>query len=366
MSDAKQWHPETVAIVAGRDQSPGAPINVPPTFASTYRDGGELGYGRWGNPTWTALEAALGELEGGLCVSFASGLAAVASLLAPLPLGTTVTYPLNGYAGTRGLLERLAKEGRLTIRTVDVVDTDDVLGALDATDLLWLESPTNPTLGIADLRAILSAANEAGVVSVVDNTFATPLLQQPLSLGASAVVHSATKYIGGHSDLLLGAVIVADPVRRDELVAWRTIEGSIPGVMETYLGLRGLRTLPVRFARQQSTAALLADRLSGHSSVVRVRYPGLRTDPGYERASAQMSGYGAMLAFDVADAPSADRLVGALQLIVGTTSLGGVETSIDRRGRWDGEEAVPPGLLRVSVGLEHPEDLWSDLLQALD
>jgi cystathionine gamma-synthase len=365
MAEATSWHPETIAIVAGRDQTPGAPINVAPTFASTYRDGGDYGYGRWGNPTWTAFEAALGELEGGQCVAFASGLAAVASLLAPLPLGTAVTYPGNGYAGTRGLLERLAKEGRLSIRTVDVVDTDNVYRALEHTDLLWLESPTNPTLGIADLPAILDAAKKAGVVTVVDNTFATPMLQQPLALGATAVVHSATKYIGGHSDLLLGAVIVADTSRRDELIAWRTIEGSIPGVMETYLALRGLRTLPIRFARQQSTAALLAERLSAHPKVDRVRYPGLASDPGHERASAHMAGYGAMLSFDVADAPTADRLVASLRLIVGATSLGGVETTIDRRGRWEGEEGVPPGLLRVSVGLEHPDDLWNDLLHAL-
>jgi cystathionine gamma-synthase len=366
MTDATKWHAETIAIVAGRERSPGSPINVPPTFASTYRDGGDIGYGRWGNPTWTAFEAALGQLEGGLCVSFSSGLAAVASLLASLPLGTSVAYPGNGYAGTRGLLERLAKDGRLSIRTVDVVRTGDVLAALKGTDLLWLESPTNPTLGIADLPTILEAARDAGVVSVVDNTFATPLLQQPLNLGATVVVHSATKFIGGHSDLLLGAVIVADPARRDELVAWRTMEGSIPGVMETYLALRGLRTLPVRFAKQQRTAALLAERLSAHPNVVCVRYPGLASDPGYERATAQMTGYGAMLSFDVADAPTADQLVESLQLIVSATSLGGVETSIDRRGRWEGEEGVPPGLLRVSVGLEHPEDLWNDLSRALN
>ncbi len=365
MTEATNWHPETIAIIAGRDTKPGAPINVAPTFASTYRDGGDYGYGRWGNPTWTAFESALGELEGGHCVAFASGLAAVASLLAPLPLGTTVTYPVNGYAGTRGLLERLAKEGRLTIRTVDVVSTSDVLAELAHTDVLWLESPTNPTLGIADLPSILAAAKNAGVVTIVDNTFATPMLQQPLTLGATAVVHSATKYIGGHSDLLLGAVIVADVTRRDELIAWRTIEGSIPGVMETYLALRGLRTLPVRFAKQQETAALLAERLAAHPSVARVRYPGLADDPGHERATAHMAGYGAMLSFDVADAPTADRLVESLRLIVGATSLGGVETTIDRRGRWEGEEGVPPGLLRVSVGLEHPEDLWQDLVQAL-
>jgi cystathionine gamma-synthase len=365
MTDSK-WHAETLAIVAGRAPLPGGPFNVPPTFASTYRDGGDIGYGRWGNPTWSAFEEALGELEGGHCVSFASGLAAVSALLASLPLESTVVYPQDGYNGTRGLLERLEKEGRLRTRTVDVIETPDVLEAMDGADLLWLESPTNPLLGVADLPTILRAARDTGVVAVVDNTFATPMLQQPLALGASAVVHSATKYIGGHSDLLMGAVVVADEGRRDELIEWRTTQGAIPGVMEAFLALRGLRTLPVRFARQQRTAAELAERLDDHRHVLRVRYPGLVTDPGFERASSQMGGFGAMLSFEVHDAPSADRIVESLQLIVGGTSLGGVESTIDRRGRWKGEESVPGGLLRLSVGLEHPVDLWADLDDALN
>ena len=365
MSEAQRWHAETLAIVAGRAPTPGGPFNVPPTFASTYRDGGPVGYGRWGNPTWSAFEEALGQLEGGHCVSFASGLAAVSALLASLPLGTTVVFPNNGYNGTRGLLERLEKEGRLTTRAVDVVNTPEVLGAMDGADVVWLESPTNPLLGIADVPSILRAARDGGVTSVVDNTFATPMLQQPLALGASAVVHSATKYIGGHSDLLMGAVIVADDARRDELVEWRTTHGAIPGVMEAYLALRGLRTLPVRFARQQRTAAELAERLDDHRHVVRVRYPGLASDPGFERASSQMGGFGAMLSFEVEDAASADRVIESLGLIVGGTSLGGVESTIDRRARWKGEENVPGGLLRLSVGLEHPADLWADLDDAL-
>jgi cystathionine gamma-synthase len=365
MTESK-WHAETLAIVAGRAPSPGGPFNVPPTFASTYRDGGDLGYGRWGNPTWSAFEETLGELEGGLCVSFASGLAAVSALLAPLPLGSTVVYPSNGYNGTRALLERLEKEGRLSTRAVDVVNTDDVLDALDGADVLWLESPTNPLLGVADLPAILRAARDVGLFAVVDNTFATPMLQQPLSLGASAVVHSATKYIGGHSDLLMGAVIVTDRSHHDALVEWRTGHGAVPGVMEAYLALRGLRTLPVRFARQQRTAAELAERLDDHRHVERVRYPGLINDPGFERASSQMGGFGAMLSFEVSDAERADRVVSSLELIVGGTSLGGVESTIDRRARWKGEEIVPGGLLRLSVGLEHPVDLWGDLDQALN
>jgi len=366
MAEPTKWHPETLAIVAGRAPQPGGPFNVPPTFASTYRDGGDVGYGRWGNPTWSAFEEALGELEGGHCVSFASGLAAVSSLLSSLPLASTVVFPNNGYNGTRGMLERLEKEGRLTTRAVDVVDTVDVLDALDGADVLWLESPTNPLLGVADLPAILRAARDAGVSAIVDNTFATPMLQQPLALGASAVVHSATKYIGGHSDLLMGAVIIADEGQRDDLIEWRTTHGAIPGVMEAYLALRGLRTLPVRFARQQRTAAELAERLDDHRHVLRVRYPGLATDPGFERASTQMGGFGAMLSFEVLDAAHADRVVERLRLIVGGTSLGGVESTIDRRARWKGEELVPPGLLRLSVGLEHPADLWADLDDALN
>lgn len=359
------WHPETTAVAAGRDSSPGAPFNVPPTFASTYRDGGPVGYGRWGNPTWAAFEEALGVLEGGHAVAFASGQAAVAALVDPLPLGAAVLLADGAYLGTRGLLRELDAGGRIRLRQADVTDTGAVLAGLPGTDLLWLESPTNPLLAVADLPRILHAAGQAGVPAVVDNTFATPLLQQPLAWGASAVVHSATKYLGGHSDLLLGAVITTGQDRRDALAQHRTLHGAIPGVMEAYLALRGLRTLPVRLARQQDTAMLLARRLASHPAVTRVRYPGLPADPHHERARAHMRGFGAVVSFEVASAQAADRLTAALELIVGGTSLGGVETSIDRRSRWPGEERIPPGLLRLSVGLEHPDDLWADLQDAL-
>jgi cystathionine gamma-synthase len=220
-------------------------------------------------------------------------------------------------------------------------------------------------LGIAELPAILAAAREAGLSTVVDNTFATPLVQRPLGWGASAVVHSATKYLGGHSDLLLGAVVTTDAGRRQQLIEHRSNEGSIPGVMEAYLALRGLRTLPVRLAQQTRTAAELARRLHADSRVSAVRYPGLRSDRHHRRARAQMDGFGAVVAFELSDAGAADRLVSALRLIVATTSLGGVETTIERRARWSGEERVPAGLLRLSVGLEHVDDLWEDLDQAL-
>ncbi|GLY75907.1 cystathionine gamma-synthase [Actinoallomurus iriomotensis] len=299
-------------------------------------------------------------------MAFASGQAAIAALIEPLRVGAMVTVPADAYLGTRGLLRDLENRGRVRLQPVEVTDTSAVLATLASTELLWLESPTNPMLGVIEFRPILAAASKAGVTTVVDNTFATPLLQQPLAWGADAVLHSATKYIGGHSDLLLGAVITADEDRRASLLTHRTLHGAIPGVMETYLALRGLRTLPLRFAQQQRTAQELAERLTGHPAVTSVRYPGLSSDPNHDRARAQMSGFGAIISFEVADAEIADRLTGALELIVGGTSLGGVETTIDRRRRWPGEEAVPAGLLRLSVGLEHPEDLWEDLQHALD
>jgi cystathionine gamma-synthase len=363
---AEAWRPDTVAIVAGRDSSPGAPLNVPPTFASTYRDGGPVGYGRWGNPTWTALEETIGALEGGHGVVFASGQAAIAALLAELPIGALVTLPSDAYLGTRGLLADFERARRLRLQPVDVTDTDGVLAALPTSDLLWLESPTNPMLGIVDLPRVLRAAKDIGVPAVVDNTFATPLLQRPLTWGAAAVIHSATKYLGGHSDLLLGAVVTSSEEQRSALVERRTLEGATPGVMEAYLALRGIRTLSVRLARQQESAATLAHRLSSHPGIVCVRYPGLVDDPHHARARTHMRGFGAIVSFEVIDARGADRLVEALTLIVGGTSLGGVETTIDRRNRWPGEEHVPEGLLRLSVGLEHPDDLWSDLEQALN
>jgi cystathionine gamma-synthase len=362
---SKRWRPETIAIAAGRDTSPGAPLNVPPTLAATYRDGGEIGYGRFGNPTWSAFEDAIGALEGGHAVAFSSGQAATTALLAPLARGAVVMFPESAYGGTRALLGELAQRGELELAPVDIADTDSVLGGLAAARILWIESPTNPELNIAELAPILEAARAQRVLTVVDNTFATPVLQQPLSLGADAVLHSATKYIGGHSDLVMGVVITASPGRRDVLLEHRTMRGAIPGVIESYLALRGLRTLPVRVLAQSQTALELARRLSTHEGVTRVHYPGLESDPGHQRAQAQMQAFGGMVSFVVDGAERADRLTESLGLIVGSTSLGGVETTIDRRRRWPGEERVDEGLLRMSVGLEHVEDLWEDLDQAL-
>jgi cystathionine gamma-synthase len=364
------WRAETIAVAAGRDLTPGAALNVPPTFASAFRDGGPVAYAREGQPTWAAFEAALGGLEGGHAVAFASGQGAIAAVvteaLSGAGHGAVVVHPDGAYTGTRALIADLDRRGLLRARAVDVTDTDAVVGSLVGARCLWIESPTNPMLGVADLPSLLAAAAEAGVTSVVDNTFATPLVQRPIALGADMVVHSVTKYLGGHSDLLMGAVVAADADRRARLVARRALDGAVPGVMEAYLALRGLRTLPVRLARQQASALTLAERLSAHRAVARVRHPGLATDPHHERAGAFMGGYGAMVSFEVAGAALADEVVRRVRLVVPATSLGGVETTIERRNRWAGEERVPPGLLRMSVGLEHVEDLWADLGGALE
>ena len=367
----------TTAVTAGRPPGPGATLNTPPVFASTFRDGGEIGYGRTDNPTWQALETSVAALEGGAlaggagAVAFGSGQAATAAVLAGLPAGSRVLGPAVGYLGTRGLLADRAAEGTLRVELVDVTDTDAVRAALTGpqhVDLLWVESPTNPLLEIADLPALCAAARAAGTLTVVDNTFATPLRQRPLELGADLVVHSATKFIGGHSDLLLGLVVAADPERVAALRARRSSTGAVPGVSEAFLALRGLRTLDVRLTRAEASAGVLASRLAEHPAVDRVRYPGLAGDPSAARLAAQADGPGAVLAFEVGGADgrgAGERVLGALQLIVPATSLGGVESTLDLRVRWPGEDQTRPGLLRMSVGLEDVEDLWADLAAAL-
>jgi cystathionine gamma-synthase len=357
--------PATLAVTAGRPADvPDGPLNPAVVFASTYHAGGPVAYGRDGNPTWDAFEAALGVLEGGEALAFASGMAAVAAVLEMLPVGAAVVVPRDGYTGTRALLEE-APQGRWTVRAVDITETESVLDACDGAALLWIESPTNPKMDVADLRALAAGAQERGLVVAVDNTYATPLVQRPLRLGADIVVHSVTKFLAGHSDLVMGAVVARDAFVK-ALRLQRSLHGAIPGPMETYLALRGLRTLSVRLERAQANAAELARRLSTHPAVERVRYPGLPGDPGFERARGQMTGTGSMLAFDVrGGADAAEAVARSTQLIVHATSLGGVETTIERRRRWAREENTPPQLLRLSVGCEDVEDLWDDLTHAL-
>jgi cystathionine gamma-synthase len=220
---------------------------------------------------------------------------------------------------------------------------------------------------VADLPALVAAAHAAGVLVVVDNTFSTPLGQKPLGVGADVVVHSATKYLAGHSDVLLGVTVTADEQLRARLHQHRTLHGAIAGPVEAWLGLRGLRTLALRVERSQATAGELARRLDAHPAVSRVRYPGLPSDPGHERAAAQLAGFGSVISIELDGAEAADAFVGRVALWLPATSLGGVESTIERRRRHLAEPpTVPDGLVRLSVGIENVEDLWDDLRQALD
>jgi len=360
--------PRTVVVHAGRPaREPDAPFSVPPVLASTYVAGGPVGYGRYGNPAWDAFEEVLGELEGGRALAFASGMAAASAVFALVPPGGRVVAPAHAYSGVLELLDQLAGRSEILAERVDIADTAAVAAASRGAALVWLESPTNPALEVADLAATCAAAHEAGAIVAVDNTFATPLLQRPFEHGADLVVHSATKFLAGHSDVQLGVALTRDDERYDELARHRRLGGAIPGPMETWLALRGLRTLALRLERAQHNAAVLAERLAGHPRIERVRYPGLPGDPGHERAKAQMDGYGAILAIEVAGgAAAAQAVCERTRLWVHATSLGGVESTLERRRRWASESpTIPENLIRLSVGIEDVDDLWRDLDDAL-
>jgi cystathionine gamma-synthase len=344
--------PATVAVHAGRPpHEPDQPLNTPITMAATYVAGGDLEYGRYGNPTWTALEDALGALEGGRCLAFASGLAAVDTVLDLVANDEVVVAPRHAYQGTLVQLADLEARGRLRTRLVPVEDTAAVVAACDDAALVFLESPTNPALEVADIAAIVEAAHAAGARVVVDNTFATPLLQRPLELGADLVLHSATKYLAGHSDVQMGALVTADEQLLGVLKGRRDLVGAVPGPFEAWLALRGLRTLALRVERASANAAELADRLRTHPAVAEVRYPG----------------FGGIVAPVFTDPAVAERLQHRVRLWVYATSLGGVESTLERRRRWRTESAtIPEGLVRLSVGIEDVEDLWADLAQALE
>ncbi|MBT8163107.1 MULTISPECIES: PLP-dependent aspartate aminotransferase family protein [Arthrobacter] len=382
---AADLSPETVVVAAGRpERGHDQPVNPPIVLSSTYFGTGALsdadrGYGRYANPTWDPFEEALAQLEGAELpgLLYASGLAAVSSALSLLPAGGVLVMPSHSYAGSLVMASELAAKGVLELRTVDIADTEAVKAQLAPADgkpanMLWIESPTNPMLGIADVRALTAAAHDAGAIVVTDNTFSTPLVQQPLELGSDVVLHSVTKYLAGHSDVVLGALVTSNPELRSELLHHRIIHGAIAGPFEAWLALRGLRTLALRIERSQASAMTLAERLRAHPRVESIRFPGLPDDPGHERAKSQMKGFGSILCIQVAGdgnrsgAEAADEVVRALQLWIPATSLGGVESLIERRRRHTAEPlSVPDNLVRMSIGIENVEDLWSDLEQAL-
>ena len=273
-------HAQTWLAGAGRPAAvPGAPVNVPLELSTTYVAGGALEYARYGNPAWTAFEEVVGGLEGGRALVLSSGMAAVAATLSLVPVGGRVVAPDRGYNGTCALLRALERDGRLSVDWVDVDDTPAMIRALPGAAMVWIESPVNPTLEVPDVAALVAAAQEvrrdgAGPLVVTDNTFATPLLRTPLQDGADIVVHSASKYLAGHSDVVLGVVITGEDRLAERLVEYRMLHGAIAGPAETWLALRGLRTLHLRVERSCANAADLADRLADHPVVGRVRYPG--------------------------------------------------------------------------------------------
>jgi cystathionine gamma-synthase len=345
-------HPETSAITAGRpDAAPDASLNPPLIFSSTYHAGGPVGYGRYGNESWSALEAAIGELEGGATLSFSSGMAAVSAVFSILPIGAPVVASNQGYSGVMGLLNQFHTSGRLEVRFVEITNTEEVISAMKGAALVWLESPTNPCLDIADLPALIAAAKKLGIGVAVDNTFATPLVQKPLVMGADIVMHSVTKYLSGHSDVVLGSLSTKDEALFTRLEQARRFNGSVPGPFEAWLALRGIRSFPIRFRAAEGNAKELVARLTQHPMVTKVRYPG----------------FGAVISFEVeGTAEDAEKVCESSQLITHATSLGGIESLWERRRRWALESpSVPEQLIRLSVGCEHVDDLWQDIQQAL-
>jgi cystathionine gamma-synthase len=345
-------HPETTAITAGRPNlTPDGALNPPVVLTSTFHAGGEIGYGRYGNQTWSALEEAIGALEGGSTLVFSSGMAAISAVFSILPVGAPVVASNQGYSGVMVLLNSFHKCGRLEVRFVDVLDTQSVIDAMTGAALVWLESPTNPGLDVADLTTLISAAKKLGIGVGVDNTFATPLVQTPLSMGADIVMHSVTKFLSGHSDVLMGSLSTNDPALLKRLHDARSFTGSIPGPFESWLALRGLRTFPLRFNKSQENAQALVAKLGSHPKITRVRYPG----------------FGAIISFEVdGTAEQTQKVCESSKLIAHATSLGGVESLWERRRRWPMESAsVPEQLIRLSVGCEHVDDLWNDINLAL-
>jgi cystathionine beta-lyase/cystathionine gamma-synthase len=374
---------ETLAIHAGQAPDPVHGGVMPNIVLSTTFAQPEPGkplcfdYSRSGNPTRQSLEACLAALEkGAFAFAFASGCAAATTLLHTLAPGDHVVCGDDVYGGTYRLFVRVMGAFGIETSFVDASDPERFAAAFTArTKLAWLESPTNPLLKLADIRALSGVARARGVPLVVDNTFASPVLQQPLALGADIVLHSATKYLNGHSDVVGGALILNDPKLAERIRFLQNAMGAIPSPFDCYLVLRGLKTLPVRMERHVKTARELAQRLSRHPAVERVFYPGLPEHPQHELGRRQMRGPGGMVSLVLAGGePAARRMLQALRWFALAESLGGVESlaehpalmthaSIPREVRES--IGISDGLIRLSVGLEHEQDLWADLEQAL-
>jgi cystathionine gamma-synthase len=374
---------ETLAIHAGQDPDPRTGAVVPPIYqVSTYAQDGVGGlregyeYSRTANPTRTALEECLATLEGGArAVAFASGMAAEDCLLRTVCApGDHVLIPHDAYGGTYRLFDKVLSRWQVSYRPVHLADSRAVRVALAERPVraVWVETPTNPLLSIVDITALVQACREARALLLVDNTFASPYLQNPLALGADAVIHSTTKYLGGHSDVVGGAVVVADPALGERLAFQQNATGGVAGPFDAWLTLRGIRTLAVRMDRHSRNASRVAEMLARHPAVSGVLYPGLPGHPGHEVAAKQMRGFGGMVAFRVRGGEDAAVAVcGRTRVFTLGESLGGVESLIEHPARMTHASAtgspleVPGDLVRLSVGIETADDLLEDLRQAL-
>jgi cystathionine gamma-lyase len=365
------YRDRTRVIHAGLpDSGQSTPFLPGPTFAAPFHLSGDpyeadFVYGRYGNPTWSRYEQALGELEGGHAVLFASGIAAVSAVFLPrLRPGDVLVLPSDCYRGTRALVESHLVERGIEARQLPIADPG-FADAMDGARLVWLESPSNPGLDVGDLGELIERAHAAGALVGADNTFATPLGQRPLELGADFSMGSASKQLTGHADLILGYVAARDPKVAEELADWRTHTGSVPGPFEAWLAHRSLATFGVRFDAACATAQALAERLAARDDLESLRYPGLPSDPAHEIASSQMARFGSIICFTLSSAERAEAFLAACRLLTDATSFGGVHTTAERRARWGGD-GVADGFIRLSVGCEDTQDVIEDVEQALD
>lgn len=352
MSDEQSLHPETEVVQKGRpEREPGGAIIGGISVTTTFRAGGEYIYGRSDNDTWKDLEAVLGALEHGRALVFSSGMSAISATFDLLPPGGTIVAPSSGYMNTLVQLKKLEANRRLKVDWVDIEETESVINSLDGASMLFFESPINPLLTVAEVERLIKEAKSRGLLVAMDNTFATPLRQQPLQLGADVVVHSLTKALSGHSDVVLGSAITNSDELYERLLSYRKDSGANAGPFEAWLALRGLRTFPIRFHQSENSAKILVERLASHPAVERVRYPG----------------FGFMISIEVkGGARAADKACNSSRIWAYATSLGGVESLWERRRRHGDEPIdVPENLIRLSVGIEHVEDLWSDIESAL-
>ncbi len=375
---------ETLAIHAGQEPDPLTGAVVPPIYqVSTYKQDGVGGlrsggyeYSRTANPTRTALEECLTALEGGArALAFASGMAAEDCLLRTVcSPGDHVLIPDDAYGGTFRLFSQVYERWAVSYAPVRISDLAAVRLALAerSARVIWIETPTNPLLSIADISALAGLARDAGALLVVDSTFASPYLQRPIALGADVVLHSTTKYLGGHSDVVGGAVVVADAGLGERVAFHQNAMGAVAGTFDAWLTLRGIKTLAVRMDRHCANAARIAEMLAAHPAVAQVLYPGLASHPGHELAAKQMRGFGGMVSFRVKAGPQQAAAVCArTRLFTLAESLGGVESLIELPDRMTHASAagsplaVPDDLVRLSVGIENPDDLVEDLRQAL-